>query len=116
MVNSLFFLMCSKSKCIQFRYLLKFVNRYFPTVDSNLFVFDSMIICSVDDRIAVRLEFDIPPQEKEFLKKRKLIVGQNMQKLFGLDSPPSASQVKNSSWNFVLFGSFGQGQYKSRWT
>ncbi|XP_051937152.1 cytosolic phospholipase A2 beta-like [Hippocampus zosterae] len=47
----------------------------------------------VDDHIAVRLDFDIPPQEKEFLKKRKLIVGQNMQKLFGLDSPPSASQV-----------------------
>ncbi|XP_049591832.1 cytosolic phospholipase A2 beta-like isoform X2 [Syngnathus scovelli] len=46
-----------------------------------------------DDHIALRLDFDIPPQEKEFLKKRKLIVGQNMQKLFGLDTPPSPDQV-----------------------
>ncbi|XP_037127811.1 cytosolic phospholipase A2 zeta isoform X5 [Syngnathus acus] len=47
----------------------------------------------VDDHLALRLDFDIPPQEKEFLKKRKLIVGQNMQKLFGLDTPPSPDQV-----------------------
>ncbi|XP_061646150.1 cytosolic phospholipase A2 zeta-like [Phyllopteryx taeniolatus] len=47
----------------------------------------------VHDQIAVRLDFDIPQQEKESLKKRKLIVGQNMQKLFGLASPPSPDQV-----------------------
>ncbi|XP_061694066.1 cytosolic phospholipase A2 zeta-like isoform X2 [Syngnathoides biaculeatus] len=47
----------------------------------------------VDDQIAVHLDFDIPQQEKEYLKKRKLIVRENMQKLFGLDSPPSLDQV-----------------------
>uniref|UniRef100_A0A3Q2YTW0 PLA2c domain-containing protein n=1 Tax=Hippocampus comes TaxID=109280 RepID=A0A3Q2YTW0_HIPCM len=84
--------MCSKLERIQNLYLLKFVYKYLPTVYSNLFFFP-MIICSVDGHIAVRLDFDIPPQEKEFLKKRKLIVGQNMQKLFGLDSPPSVPTI-----------------------
>ncbi|XP_077438095.1 cytosolic phospholipase A2 beta [Vanacampus margaritifer] len=47
----------------------------------------------IDEHIAVRLDLDIPQEEKEYLKKRKLIVGQKMQHLFGLDSPPSPDQV-----------------------
>ncbi|XP_061645455.1 cytosolic phospholipase A2 beta isoform X1 [Phyllopteryx taeniolatus] len=56
-----------------------------------------------DNCIAVRLDFDIPQQEKEYLKKRKLIVGQKMQQLFGLDSPPSPDQVPT----IALVGSGG---------
>ncbi|XP_054653674.1 cytosolic phospholipase A2 beta-like isoform X2 [Dunckerocampus dactyliophorus] len=58
---------------------------------------------SVDNHLAVRLDFDIPQQEKEYLKKRKLFVGQNMQKLFGLDSPPSPNKVPT----IALVGSGG---------
>ncbi|XP_077352328.1 cytosolic phospholipase A2 beta [Festucalex cinctus] len=57
----------------------------------------------IDEYIAVRLDFDIPQQEKEYLKKRKLIVGQKMQQLFGLDSPPSPDQVPT----IALVGSGG---------
>ncbi|XP_051936988.1 cytosolic phospholipase A2 beta isoform X2 [Hippocampus zosterae] len=57
----------------------------------------------IDDGVAIRLDFDIPQQEKEYLKKRKLIVGQKIQKLFGLDSPPSPDQVPT----IALVGSGG---------
>ncbi|XP_031728916.1 cytosolic phospholipase A2 zeta isoform X1 [Anarrhichthys ocellatus] len=38
--------------------------------------------------LAVRLDFDIPTQEKEFLKKRDVVVAQALQKLFGAPSDP----------------------------
>ncbi|XP_019737733.1 cytosolic phospholipase A2 beta isoform X2 [Hippocampus comes] len=57
----------------------------------------------IDNDVAIRLDFDIPQQEKEYLKKRKLIVGQKMQKLFGLDLPPSPDQVPT----IALVGSGG---------
>ncbi|XP_061694069.1 cytosolic phospholipase A2 zeta-like [Syngnathoides biaculeatus] len=68
------------------------------TVDLNMETHE----CN-DDDIAVRLDFDIPQQEKEYLKKRKLVVGQKMQELFGLDSPPSPDQVPT----IALVGSGG---------
>ncbi|XP_077351530.1 cytosolic phospholipase A2 beta-like [Festucalex cinctus] len=58
------------------------------TVDLNIETHE----CA-NDHIAVRMDFDIPPQEKEYLKKRKVIVGQNMRKLFGLDTTPSPDQI-----------------------
>ena len=41
----------------------------------------------------MRLEFDVPPQEKEFLVKRRKIVAEALQNLLGLDSPLSENQV-----------------------
>ncbi|XP_068183643.1 cytosolic phospholipase A2 beta isoform X2 [Antennarius striatus] len=41
-----------------------------------------------DDYMAVRLDFDIPKEEKEFIKKRKVVVSQALQKLLGLEAPP----------------------------
>lgn len=41
-------------------------------------------IYSKEEFLEVRLDTDIPPEEKEFLKKRKVVVGQAFQKLFGL--------------------------------
>ncbi|KAM9345081.1 cytosolic phospholipase A2 zeta-like [Symphorus nematophorus] len=42
---------------------------------------------------AIRLEVDIPPQEKEYLKKRKVVVAQALQKLLGLGSQPAPEKV-----------------------
>ncbi|XP_057705231.1 cytosolic phospholipase A2 delta [Corythoichthys intestinalis] len=67
-------------------------------VDLNVETHDCM-----DDDVAVRLDFDIPQQEKEYLKKRKHFVGQKVQTLFGLDSPPSPDQVPT----IALVGSGG---------
>nr|XP_057912632.1 cytosolic phospholipase A2 zeta-like [Doryrhamphus excisus] len=68
------------------------------TVDLNIETHES-----VDNPLAVRMDFDIPQQEKEYLKKRKIIVRQNMQNLFGLDSPPSPNKVPT----IALVGSGG---------
>ncbi|XP_068574974.1 cytosolic phospholipase A2 zeta-like [Cebidichthys violaceus] len=38
--------------------------------------------------LAIRLDFDIPTQEKEFLKKRNVVVAQALQKLLGAPSDP----------------------------
>uniref|UniRef100_UPI003AABA0C7 cytosolic phospholipase A2 zeta-like n=1 Tax=Centroberyx gerrardi TaxID=166262 RepID=UPI003AABA0C7 len=46
-----------------------------------------------EEGLAVRMDFDIPPQEKEYLEKRKVVVGQALQKLFGLSSPPGPKKV-----------------------
>ncbi|XP_034754738.1 cytosolic phospholipase A2 zeta-like isoform X2 [Etheostoma cragini] len=46
-----------------------------------------------EERLAVRLDADIPPQEKEFLKKRKVVVAQALQKILGLNSPPKTKKV-----------------------
>lgn len=51
-------------------------------------------ICSKGEFLAVRLDFDIPPEEKEFLKKRKVVVAQAFQKLLGLDSQPDPEKVE----------------------
>ncbi|XP_076599459.1 cytosolic phospholipase A2 zeta-like [Chaetodon auriga] len=46
-----------------------------------------------EDPLAVRLDFDIPPQEKEYLKKRKGVVAQALQKILGLGSQLGPEQV-----------------------
>ncbi|XP_034408063.1 cytosolic phospholipase A2 zeta-like isoform X5 [Cyclopterus lumpus] len=38
--------------------------------------------------IAIRLDFDIPTQEKEYLKKRSVVVAQALQELFGAPTDP----------------------------
>ncbi|XP_075933392.1 cytosolic phospholipase A2 zeta-like [Anarhichas minor] len=43
---------------------------------------------SYREGLALRLDFDIPTQEKEFLKKRDVVVAQALQKLFGAPSDP----------------------------
>ena len=51
-------------------------------------------IHSEEERLAVRLDVDIPTQEKEYLKKRKVVVAQALQKILGLGSPPETKKVK----------------------
>ncbi|XP_035859477.1 cytosolic phospholipase A2 zeta-like [Sander lucioperca] len=46
-----------------------------------------------EERLVVRLDLDIPPQEKEYLKKRKVVVAQALQKMLGLGSPPETKKV-----------------------
>ncbi|KAM9848230.1 cytosolic phospholipase A2 beta isoform 2-T2 [Aulostomus maculatus] len=46
-----------------------------------------------EELLAVRLDFDIPQEEKAYLEKRKPIVGQTLQKLLGLKSPLTPEQV-----------------------
>ncbi|XP_020337275.1 cytosolic phospholipase A2 zeta [Oncorhynchus kisutch] len=46
-----------------------------------------------DIEFEVRLDFDIPPEEKEFLNKRKVLVGQALQKELGLTSPPDPKKL-----------------------
>ncbi|XP_064790417.1 cytosolic phospholipase A2 zeta-like [Oncorhynchus masou masou] len=58
------------------------------TVDLHLRAEDCL-----DDEFEVRLDFDIPPEEKEFLKKRKVLVGQALQKELGLSSAPDPKNV-----------------------
>uniref|UniRef100_A0A8D0A4D0 PLA2c domain-containing protein n=1 Tax=Sander lucioperca TaxID=283035 RepID=A0A8D0A4D0_SANLU len=50
-------------------------------------------IHSKEERLVVRLDLDIPPQEKEYLKKRKVVVAQALQKMLGLGSPPETKKV-----------------------
>uniref|UniRef100_A0A668AID6 PLA2c domain-containing protein n=1 Tax=Myripristis murdjan TaxID=586833 RepID=A0A668AID6_9TELE len=47
----------------------------------------------IPDDFGMRLDFDIPPQEREFLQKRKVLVGQALQKLLGLSSPLEPKKV-----------------------
>ncbi|XP_076022238.1 cytosolic phospholipase A2 beta-like [Genypterus blacodes] len=68
------------------------------TVDLELHTHESE-----DEPLAVRLQSDIPPQEKEFLKKRKVIVGQGLQKLLNLSSPPEPKKMPT----IALVGSGG---------
>uniref|UniRef100_UPI003AADD13B cytosolic phospholipase A2 zeta-like isoform X1 n=1 Tax=Centroberyx gerrardi TaxID=166262 RepID=UPI003AADD13B len=58
------------------------------TVDLELQTHDCM-----EEGLEVRMDFDIPPQEKEYLEKRKVVVGQALQKLLGLSSPPGPKKV-----------------------
>ncbi|XP_035519757.1 cytosolic phospholipase A2 zeta-like [Morone saxatilis] len=58
------------------------------TVDLNV----EMHECE-EESLAVRLDFNIPPQEKEYLKKRKVVVAQALQKLLGLGSQPEPKKV-----------------------
>ncbi|XP_030011021.1 cytosolic phospholipase A2 zeta-like isoform X2 [Sphaeramia orbicularis] len=46
-----------------------------------------------EEELDVRMEFDIPHEEKEFLKKRKVVVAQSLQKLLGLKCPLKPDQV-----------------------
>lgn len=49
---------------------------------------------SEEERLAVRLDFDIPEEEKEFLKKRRSVVAKTLQELLGLESLPTSRQVR----------------------
>lgn len=53
--------------------------------------------CSAKENLHVRLSFDIPAQEKDFLMKRRVIVAEALQKLLGLKSPLSPEQVITST-------------------
>ncbi|KAJ4948549.1 hypothetical protein JOQ06_020082, partial [Pogonophryne albipinna] len=46
-----------------------------------------------EETFGVRLDFDIPSQEKEFLKKRKDVVAQALQNFLGLGSLPQPNKV-----------------------
>lgn len=48
---------------------------------------------SEEEYFAVRLDCNISPQEEEFLKKRKVVVAQALQKLLGLDFQPDPKVV-----------------------
>lgn len=41
----------------------------------------------------VRLDFDIPTEEKAFLMKRKEVVSRALQKIFNLQNPLDATKV-----------------------
>lgn len=43
--------------------------------------------------LEVRMDFDIPVQEKDFLEKRRVVVGQALQKVLNLASPPEPKKV-----------------------
>ncbi|KAI3363356.1 hypothetical protein L3Q82_011567, partial [Scortum barcoo] len=45
------------------------------------------------EHLAVRLDFDIPSQEKEYLKKRKVVVAKALQKVLGLGSQLDSEKV-----------------------
>ncbi|XP_055014497.1 cytosolic phospholipase A2 zeta-like [Boleophthalmus pectinirostris] len=49
--------------------------------------------CRSKEDLGVRLSLDVPPQEKEFLQKRRRTVARALQALLGLKSPPSVKQV-----------------------
>ncbi|XP_076599460.1 cytosolic phospholipase A2 zeta-like [Chaetodon auriga] len=51
------------------------------------------LLDSEGEPLAVRLDFDIPPQEKEYLKKRKVVVAQALQKILGLGSQLEPEKV-----------------------
>jgi hypothetical protein len=59
-------------------------------------------IHSLDDEFEVRLDFDIPPEEKEFLKKRKVLVGQALQKELGLSSSPDPKKVHGDEFYALI--------------
>ncbi|XP_047432421.1 cytosolic phospholipase A2 epsilon-like isoform X2 [Mugil cephalus] len=48
---------------------------------------------STDKQFDIRIDYDIPEQEKEYLKKRKAVVAQAFEKLLGLSSPLSSDKV-----------------------
>ncbi|KAM3606464.1 uncharacterized protein V6R79_017023 [Siganus canaliculatus] len=48
---------------------------------------------SEEESYAVRLDFGIPPEEKEYLKQRKHVVTQALQKVLGFDSQPKPDKV-----------------------
>ncbi|KAL2083394.1 hypothetical protein ACEWY4_021167 [Coilia grayii] len=49
--------------------------------------------CKSKNELAVRLDFDVPSEEKSFLQKRKEVVVKAFQKLLGLSSPPEREKV-----------------------
>ena len=42
----------------------------------------------------MRLDFDIPSSEKDFMEKRKVVVGQALHKLLELNSPLQTDKVR----------------------
>lgn len=51
-------------------------------------------IYSMQEHLAVRIDYDIPTQEKEYLKKRKVITAQALKKTLGLSAPLQSKEVK----------------------
>lgn len=52
--------------------------------------------------LAVRMDFDIPPEEKEFVMKRKVVVAQATQKLLGLESEPQLETVVSPVFSIII--------------
>ncbi|XP_034408437.1 cytosolic phospholipase A2 zeta-like [Cyclopterus lumpus] len=52
------------------------------------------------ERLAIRLDFDIPTQEKEYLKKRSVVVAQALQELFGAPTDPKKVEHREATLLF----------------
>ncbi|XP_068424162.1 cytosolic phospholipase A2 zeta-like [Clinocottus analis] len=59
--------------------------------------------------LAIRLDFDIPTQEKEYLKKRSVVVEQALKKLFGTDPKkvPTVAVVASGGGSRAMTGLLG---------
>ena len=61
--------------------------------------------CRLEQELAVRLDFNIPSTEKDFLEKRKVVVGQALHKLLCLSSPLKTDRVRCGSqfkyWSLI---------------
>ncbi|XP_051278881.1 cytosolic phospholipase A2 zeta isoform X6 [Dicentrarchus labrax] len=71
----------------------KYVGKLSLVIDQDTVDLDMEMHECEEESLAVRLDFDIPPQEKEYLKKRKVVVAQALQKLLGLGSQPDSEKV-----------------------
>ncbi|KAG5278396.1 hypothetical protein AALO_G00098520 [Alosa alosa] len=69
-------------------------------------------LCS-EENLALRLDFDIPLAERDFLEKRKAVVGHALQKLLGLSSPPQTD--KGPAGGCGLLGGRDQGDDWHLW-
>ncbi|TSU37063.1 Cytosolic phospholipase A2 beta [Bagarius yarrelli] len=76
---------------------LKVVLRTLAKIVSvSVWVSNLLFVCNVfrpAEDMKVRLDFDIPPEEKEFLVKRKIVAAKALQKVFNLETPLDDSQV-----------------------
>lgn len=52
-----------------------------------------MCVCSPEEDMKVRLDFDIPAEEKAFLVKRKQVVSRALQTFLNLKTPLDPNQV-----------------------
>ncbi|XP_028256350.1 cytosolic phospholipase A2 delta-like isoform X2 [Parambassis ranga] len=54
---------------------------------------DLKALQGMQDHLAVRIDYDIPTQEKEYLKKRKVVTAQALKKTLGLSVPLQPKEV-----------------------
>ncbi|XP_069579116.1 cytosolic phospholipase A2 beta [Brachyistius frenatus] len=67
----------------------------FLGVDEEKLALDLETRESKEEDLSVRLGCDIPPQEKEYLKKRSVIVAPALEKILGLSCPLESGKVPN---------------------